>query len=107
MCVNPASPAGGTAPLDSAIPSLALAFVRGGRTLSVNTPWVAFPGRYTGRCESAGNATWLQVAPVDPRDRLASGLRDAAIGLHVLDVNIALDNLVQLVRDQAAAYTRK
>jgi hypothetical protein len=31
-------------------------------------------------------------------------LQDPALGLHVLDVSIALGNLVQLVGDEAAAY---
>jgi hypothetical protein len=31
-------------------------------------------------------------------------LQDPALGLHVLDVNIALGNLVHLVGDQAFAY---
>ena len=30
----------------------------------VRTPWVSFPGEYTARCESSGNATWLQVTHI-------------------------------------------
>jgi len=47
------------------------------------------------------------VAATPRPDPLAAGLRDAAIGLHILDVNIALDNLVHLVRDEASAYTHR
>jgi hypothetical protein len=107
MCVNPASPAGGTAPLDPYLPALALAFLSHGRGPTVRTPWVSFPGEYSGRCESSGNATWLQITRTGGRaDRRPplTELRDAAIGLHVLDLNIALGNLVRLVREQAAAY---
>jgi hypothetical protein len=107
MCVNPAAPAGETAPLHPAIPSPALGFFPGGRALSIATPWVALPGRYTGRCETAGDATWLQITPVRRPDPLANGLRDAAIGLHILDVNIALDDLVHLVHEQGAAYVHR
>ena len=39
----------------------------------------------------------------DPRP-LVGQLADPALGLHILDVNIALGNLVQLVRDQAGTY---
>jgi hypothetical protein len=109
MCVNPAAPTGGTALLDSYLPSLALRFLGGHRRLRVKTPWVSFPGEYSARCESSGNATWLQVTQVGSHDRrpplAAAG--DAILGLHVLDVNIALGNLVRLVRDQAAAFTRR
>jgi hypothetical protein len=109
MCVNPASPAGGTALLDPYLPSLVLAFLPAGSAPKVQTPWVSFPGEYRARCESSGNATWLQVTRVagntDRRPILAR-LRDPALGLHVLDVNIALGNLVRLVRDEAASYRR-
>ena len=109
MCVNPALPAGGTALLDPYLPSLVLAFLPAGSAPKVQTPWVSFPGEYRARCESSGNATWLQVTRVagnaDGRPLLAR-LRDPALGLHVLDVNIALGNLVRLVRGEAASYGR-
>ncbi len=109
MCVNPTFPAGGTGVLDPYIPSLVLSFLPSGTAPAVRTPWVAFPGEYTARCETSGNATWLQITHAggsgDSRPTL-SGLQDPALGLHVLDVNIALGNLVDLVRDEAAAYHR-
>jgi hypothetical protein len=109
MCVNPAAPAGGTAPLDPYLPSLALRFLGGRRKLKVITPWVSFPGEYSARCESSGNATWLQVTRVGAHDQqpALAEARDAVLGLHVLDVNIALGNLARLVRDEAAAFTRR
>ena len=78
MCVNPAAPAGGTALLDPYIPSLVLAFLHGGSAPTVQTPWVAFPGEYTGRCETSGNATWLQVHPRRRQRRRASAARAPA-----------------------------
>jgi hypothetical protein len=77
---------------------------------TVGTPWVSFPGEYSARCESSGDASWLQVTRIGPRgdhQPLLSDLDDRALGLHVLDLNIALGNLVQLVRDQAEAYERR
>jgi hypothetical protein len=107
MCVNPAAPGGGTAVLDPYIPSLVLAFLPAGKAPTVQTPWASFPDEYTARCESSGNAAWLQIthigASID-RQPLLAHLRDPALGLHVLDLDIALGNLVQLVRSQAAAY---
>ena len=109
MCVNPASPGGGSAPLDPYIPSLVLAFLPSGSAPPVKTPWVAFRGEYTAGCESSGNATWLQISRVaGAADRRAvlTRLQDPGLGLHILDVNIALGNLVALVRAEAAAYHR-
>jgi hypothetical protein len=105
LCVNPGSPRGGASRLLPYIPTLVLTF--GGSTLGVTTPWVSFSGGYTGRCESSGNAAWLQIthdqAGVDRRPDLTA-LQRPILGLHVLDVNIALGDLVSLVRDEAAAY---
>jgi hypothetical protein len=109
VCVNPASPAGGEASLDPSIPSLVLAFLSAQAAGSITTPWVAYPGEYSARCESAGDASWLQIDRDpnrrDQRPPLAR-LQDAALGLHILDVNIALGNLVQLVRDETGSYHR-
>lgn len=107
LCVDPAAPAGGTGSLHPALPSLVLAFTAGKGGPSVSTPWVSFPGRYTARCESSGDATWLQVTATTPgaSPRLTQ-LADPALGLHLLDVNIALDDLVRLVRAESSAYVR-
>jgi len=111
MCVNPAAPAGGSAELEPMIPSLVLAFLAArGSVPSVSTPWVSFPGEYSARCETSGDATWLQVTRLGAREGhqpLLTGLDDPALGLHILDVNIALGNLVRLVGAQAAAYARR
>jgi hypothetical protein len=107
MCVNPAALAGGTATLDPYLPSLVLTFLPAGSAPSVRTPWIAFPDEYSARCRSSGNATWLQVTHVGgatDRRPLLTHLQDPALGLHILDVNIALGNLVQLVRNEAVAY---
>lgn len=106
-CVNPATPAGGQARLDPYVPSLLLQFLGSGAAPQISTPWVSFPGEYTAVCKTSGNATWLQVrhTPGSPDQRpLLAELSDPSLGLHILDVNIALGNLVQLVRDEASAY---
>jgi hypothetical protein len=106
-CVNPAATAGGQARLDPYVPSIFLQFLGAGAAPQVNTPWVSFPGEYTAVCKTSGNATWLQVRHTpgsrDQRPLLAE-LSDPSLGLHVLDVNIALGNLVRLVRAEASAY---
>jgi len=92
LCVNPAAPGGGSA-------ALTPYFYEGA--------WVTYPGRYTARCAEAGGANWLQVDPTpgDPRP-VMDGPRPGW-GLHAFDVNLALGNLVELARRQAAAYARR
>jgi pimeloyl-ACP methyl ester carboxylesterase len=108
VCVNPAAPAGGRHELEPYLPTLA--FVLSGSPVAATTPWVGYAGGYTGQCESSGNATWLQVdhaaAARDQRPDL-TGFNGAVLGLHLLDVNVALGDLVGLARDQAAAYVRR
>ena len=90
-CVNPAAPQGGAAPLHSYVAS---ASVIDGRT----TPWTGYPGGVIGECRHAGTATWLQVTPAAP----GSGPKlDETLGpdwgLHLLDVNLTLGDLVTSV----------
>jgi hypothetical protein len=106
-CVNPAAPAGGQARLDPYVPSLFLQFLPAGGAPQVRTAWVSFPAEYTASCKTSGNATWLQVThtsgSLDHRPLLGQ-LVDPTLGLHILDVNIALGNLVQLVRDGGTVW---
>ncbi len=109
MCVNPAAPAGGTAVLAPYFPSLVLSFLPAGSAPAVQTPWISLPRDYSARCESSGDASWLQITHIggsDDQRPLLTQLEDPALGLHVLDVNIALGDLVRLVQGQAAAYHR-
>lgn len=111
LCVNPAAPGGGSAELETyrrttPIPGPIGAVI--GQLPSAPTPWVRYPGLYSAKCESANGATWLQVTdrggPTDTRLRFQYPL-GPRWGLHLSDLNIALGNLVDLVRKQAAAYT--
>jgi hypothetical protein len=110
LCVNPASPSGGTGPLEPYYSTTPLPGALGalvGAVPSAPTAWVASPGLYTGHCESADGANWLQVdtivVPGDQRPVVSQTL-GPTWGLHLVDVNIALGNLVDLVRQQGAAF---
>lgn len=64
---------------------------------SVSTPWVAYPGRYTARCQQGDGATWLNVTkatgPGDHRPVITE--EDGPLyGYHVDDVPLAQDNLI-------------
>jgi hypothetical protein len=110
LCVNPASLSGGTGPL---LPYFGTAKFPGPLGLvlpqapSVPTPWVASPGLYTAHCESVDGATWLQIDTTgiagDKRQVVYQTL-GPGWGLHLFDVNLALGNLVELVRQQTAAF---
>jgi hypothetical protein len=75
--------------------------------IKVTTPWVSYPGLYTGTCESAGGATWLQVTaasvPGDPRPRVTATL-GPTWGYHLDDVNLALGDLVFDVALEEGAF---
>ena len=108
LCVNPTAPGGGTAGLLPYFPTDNLTTLLGkaAPSFNVSTPWIAFPNEYSAHCENTGGASWLQVDRVggasDPRPRVSES--SPAWGLHTVDVNIALGNLVELVRTEAAAY---
>jgi hypothetical protein len=73
---------------------------------AVDTPWVSFPGLYTAQCESKGESTWLQVRATttgDPRPTVTASL-GPDWGYHLEDVNLALGNLVNDVKEEEAAY---
>jgi hypothetical protein len=69
--------------------------------------WVEYPGMYTATCENSGGATWLQVTyaggAIDRRPRFRQVL-GPRWGLHLVDFNVALGNLVQDVATEEAAY---
>jgi hypothetical protein len=104
LCVNPARPAGGEAPLDPYFPTDRL-----GPTDDYFTPWVELPGLYTAECAQADGISWLQVnaAPTSPTDDRPRALVTSgpAWGLHRSDVNLALGDLVALARSQGRAFT--
>jgi hypothetical protein len=109
MCVNPAAPGGGTAGLLPYFPTGALERYLGKAASSLDTftPWIALPGQYAAHCVDAGGASWLQVDHVAGAVNVlpaVSAAEGPAWGLHVLDVNIALGNMVDLVRSETASF---
>lgn len=121
-CVNPAAPGGGSGELHAYLAS-------GGRSIvgssaeprawvtppkPIDTPFVSVPGLLTAQCVSNDNGSYLEVTvhgnPADPRtddivgDVMANGQANASWGLHLIDVNLAMGNLVDIVREQGKAY---
>lgn len=109
LCTNPAALGGGAGRLDTAYPTAPFApgTVIGLATTAVGTPktaattpWIEYRGGYTARCSTAGGASVLQISGTP----VLRPVPDATWGLHLVDANIALGNLVGLVKAQAAAY---
>jgi hypothetical protein len=106
-CTNPAALGGGPAPLHPYLP--AGRYTRPETTFAgmgrVTTPYATFPGYLTAECKSTSASSWLQVTVRsvrgDARPRALPTPLGPAWGLHVIDVNLALGDLVDLVRVQS------
>jgi hypothetical protein len=111
LCTNPAALGGGSATLTSIFPSAPFApgtaigletTMVGMPQPQVSTPWLQSQA-YTARCSSAGGAHVLRITG-EPGAPVLKALPDATWGLHLVDANIALGDLVTLVTRQAKQY---
>jgi hypothetical protein len=121
-CVNPAALLSGqdNAPLHAYLSNRgALAGLPGGARpwaagKTIDTPFVSAPGLLSARCVSTPTHTYLSLHvnadAADPRvdeipgDLIAGGAVLPEWGMHLVDVNIAMGDLVALAKRQAAAY---
>jgi hypothetical protein len=113
LCVNPAALTGGTAALHPYLPTAKLGTdlaAQNKATLPKNdSGFVAYPGQVTGTCMNTGGASWLQIDEPHPG---VAGKRVSLVqtlgptwGLHLVDFNIDLGDLVNLVAAQAASWS--
>jgi hypothetical protein len=112
-CVNPAALGGGSAPLTPYFPA------DGAQPFSpsatdvpeITTPWVTYPDFLTGECRRDDDldVDWLELTiaadPADPRTDDIPGDLTPPWGLHLVDANIAMGDLVDLVATQVDSYT--
>jgi hypothetical protein len=114
LCSNPAALAGGSGPVDPIWPSAPFdpksALAAGIAILGLKLPtpptvWVSVPGAYSAQCSSQNNANVLEITPQGGAPMLTPS-PTAEWGLHLVDANIALGNLISIVRSQAAAFVR-
>jgi hypothetical protein len=123
-CVNPASLGGGSGELHSYLAAGTDAIVPGGQTpkpwvagKTVTTPFVSVPGLLTAQCVSTPEFNYLAIHinadPASPRtselagDVVVAGQIQKDWGLHLLDANLAMGNLVEIVRQEGEAWTTK
>jgi hypothetical protein len=119
-CVNPAALDGGSGELHAYLSTDGKTIV--GTTppkpwvpnKTVDTPWVSVPGLLTAKCASNDNATYLEVT-VHPDSagartddivgdlRAANGVQ-ANWGMHLVDVNLSMGNLLDIVGQQSKAW---
>ena len=113
LCTNPAALGGGQAPLQTLIPTsrfpgtigLGIRVTFNGDPPTAPTPWIQPQDHYTGGCVNSNGANVLMISPVGSARTLVP-VPDPGWGLHLADVNIALGNLVDLVRSQSRAYLK-
>ncbi|HEX7498382.1 MAG TPA: DUF3089 domain-containing protein [Candidatus Limnocylindrales bacterium] len=108
LCVNPAAPGGGTANLQPYIPTAGIAALLGTSATvpAASTPFVTYPNLYSAHCVNSGGAQWLQIDRIGGASDKRPAAKAGALswGLHTVDVNIALGNLVELVRSESASF---
>jgi hypothetical protein len=118
-CTNPAALTGGSAPLHAYLSTKGTLIVGGAppkpwvADKTIDTPFVSVPGLLTAECKSNEFATYLEIKvngdPADPRvDDITGDLGGAKPlanwGLHLVDVNLVMGDLLNLVEQQSKAY---
>ena len=111
LCVNPARLVGAST-VDAIFPSAPFApgtlIAQGISLLKLKQPmpptvWSSEPGSYAARCSGTGGAHVLQITALHGA-QVATPSPDPTWGLHLLDANIELGNLITLVQREARAY---
>jgi len=122
-CVNPAALAGGSASVRSYFSDLTIMGTKmrpatvWAQGVEVSTPFVALPGLVSAECVSKDGFDYLAVTvhpdKADPRadnipgDLLVLGQPLKDWGLHLVDVNLTVGDLVAVVGEQSKAYAAK
>lgn len=120
-CVNPAALGGGEAPLDSYLrttwdPSQASKQTEWARR-PIQTDYVQVPGLLTGECLSDAHGSYLAMGVRgDPAGRRTQDIHGDVIGsdgqvlhewgLHMLDIDLTIGDLLRLVRQQEKTWRR-
>lgn len=83
----------------------------------IETPWVTVPGLLSAQCASNEHASYLEITVhgnrADPRTddiRGDLGVGDQILtdwGLHLIDMHLAMGNLVDLVKQQSRAWSSR
>ncbi len=115
VCTNPARLDNADGNLKAFMPRQSLGRLKSNDYgVAVETPFVTLPGLLTAECEANETHDWLAVSihadPADPRaddipgDLVFDGKVVADWGLHLVDMNLAMGNLVELAKTEGAAW---
>ncbi|MBI1339457.1 DUF3089 domain-containing protein [bacterium] len=114
ICTAPSKLIGDTAGPRSYFTTGTATWVKG---KTIDTPFVRTPGLVTTRCVAKDGFHYLEVkvnaVPADPRaddmggDIMANGKPDAGWGLHLIDMNLEMGDLVELAGRQGAAWSSR
>ena len=112
-CTNPAALGGGSGPVETLARSepfpgtlgIGITIMYGGPAPTADTPWITPQDHYTAKCKYADGASSLQISPIDGAKTLTPS-PTPAWGLHLLDANVALGNLVDIVGKQGKKYLK-
>ena len=114
LCTNPAALGGGagiTTPIFPTQPFAPGAIAGAIELMGVEYPkaktaWASLPDAYRARCSKAGRRE--RAADREPQASTdLQALAHAGWGLHLVDANIALEELTALVRKQGARYVKR
>lgn len=116
-CVDPTDLGGGSDPLEpyflldqngGLLGAEAEPFADPAGAEALATPWVTYPNFVEAKCVSEGGFSYLALTvngdPADPRTDDITGDLTPDWGMHLVDVNVSIGNLIALVRSQAEAY---
>ena len=125
-CANPAALAGGAGPLDAYFSTSGATILAEAKTpfewtnpaRPVDTPFVKAPGLLSAACVDDGKVVYLAVSRAPSKDGRRAGeitgdLTDPSgkvlpdWGLHLIDVNLTMGNLLAVVGDETRAYLAK
>lgn len=119
-CVHPADPAVDVGeavtlepyvlvePVERALGDGAQPFSDPARTAEITTPWVTWPDFVSGACVQDGEFSYLALTvmgdPSDPRTDDIGGDLTPQWGMHLVDMSVAMGDLVALAQSQADAW---
>ncbi len=112
-CTNPASLGGGSGALETLARSepfpgtlgIGITIMYGGPQPTADTPWLTPQDHYAGKCEYSGGASSLMLSSIDGA-KVLNPSPSASWGLHLLDANVGLGNLVNIVGKQGKHYLK-
>ena len=118
-CTNPAKLSGGSGELHSYLSNRSREGTptEWAKGVKVETPFVSVPGLLTAQCVDNEHGSYLEITvhgdPKDPRtdeiqgDVVTNGQVQANWGLHLIDANLAMGNLVDIVNAEGKTYLKQ